>query len=136
MRTITNSTHKGSSHFSEKLFSNDCFCNKRALSIYINELMRKKELNGPDVYKRAGISKANWSNYISEKNNPTPENARRLLVGLKCTPEEAKVLLSYCGMNFTRGNVYDECLLYCLENHFDNMIDVSIYIENHLSMTA
>ena len=94
MKSFTNPTH-----FSEKIFTSDCFCNKRALSIYINDLMREKDLRAPDVYKRAGISKANWSNYISEKNNPTPENARRLLVGLKCTPEEAKVLLSFCGMN-------------------------------------
>ncbi|MCQ2248387.1 MAG: helix-turn-helix domain-containing protein [Treponema sp.] len=130
------STLKTPTHFSEKFFTNDCFCNKRALSIYINDLMREKDLRGPDVYKDAGISKANWSNYISEKNNPSPENARRLVVGLKCSPEEATLLLSYCGMTFTKGNVYDECLLHCLENHVAKMTDVTIFINNYLSQAA
>lgn len=136
MKTHSISTFNVSSQLTEKFFTNDCFCNKRALSLYINDLMRKKNLNGPDVYKRAGISKANWSNYISEKNNPTPENARRLLVGLKCTPKEAEELLSYCGLNFTTGNIYDKCLLHCLENHIDNMVDVSIYIDKYLTTAA
>lgn len=124
------------SSFSEKFFTNDCFCNKRGLSFYINDLMREKALTGPDVYKRAGISKQNWSYYISEEHSPNPANARRLVVGLKCTSEEAKVLLSYCGMTFISGNVYDECLLHCLENHVYNMVDVSIYIDNNLSLAA
>ena len=136
MRTYSNPTLNNSTHLSEKFFTNSCFCNKKALSIFINDMMREKGLSGPDVYKRAGISKANWSNYISEKNNPTPENARRLLVGLKCSPEEAEVLLSYCGFNFTTGNIYDECLLRCLENHIDNMVDVCVYIYNYLSVAS
>ena len=130
------STNKLSSSNSEKIFTNDCFCNKKALSLFINDLMRKRGLNGPDVYNRAGISKANWSNYISEKSNPSPENARRLTIGLKCTMEEAKELLSYCGMTFTMNNKYDNGFLYCLENHIYNMIDVSIYIDRHCNLAA
>ena len=133
---MKNTTNKLSSFSSEKFFSNDCFCNKKELSLYINEIMRNKNLISSDIYKRADISKQTWSHIYSGQNCPSPENARRLLIGLKCDLMESEKFLSYCGMSFVTGSIYDDCLIYCLENHYDNMVDVSIYINQQLSSAA
>ena len=106
------------------------FYNSEALSSMIFELLNEKNLqnNHPDVYKRAGLSRANFSNYISGKNCPTPEKARRLIVGLKCSLPEAEKLLSYCGYAFSKDAPYDNCLKECLQQKIYNYTDVEIYI--------
>ena len=115
----------------EKVFSKDDFCNKTGLSLYINELMREKGLeSASEIYTRAGISKQTWSHIYSGQYCPSPENARKLTIGLKCTLSEAEKLLSYCGMSFVPGNDNDECFKYCIENQIFRIVDVLICMKD------
>ena len=116
---------------SDKFFTEDSFCDTDAISLYINKLMREKNLQScSDIYNRAGLSKQTWSNIYSGKNCPTKENARKLVIGLKCTLSEAVELLSYCGLCFVPGNFYDECFLACIKQQRFNMVDVQLYMDN------
>ncbi len=113
----------------EKIFTKDSFCDKKAVARYINELMIKKNLIlASEVYKRAGISKQTWSHIFSEQTCPTQENARRLVIGLKCTLPEAEQLLAYCGMCFVPGNHIDDCFKACIQHEIFNMVDVQLYM--------
>ena len=106
------------------------FFNSKAFSDEIFKLMVEKNLqdNHPDVYKRAGLSRANFSNYISGNSRPSSENARRLIVGLKCSIPEAEKLLLCCGYAFAPGAPYDICLRECLQQKIYNYTDVELYI--------
>ena len=108
--------------------SENLFCNKSLFSDYLHKLIREKGLLEPDVYKRAGISKQTWSNLYSGKTCANFLNARKLVVGLKCSLSEAVELLAYCGMTFATGNYYDDCIKECLKNHIFNFVDVEIYM--------
>ncbi len=117
-----------SNSFSENYFSAELFSNKRAISSYIIYLKNHKGLSEPTVYKNADISKQNWSNYISGKNIPTRENARRLVIGLQCTLEEAETLLALCGFQFVTDSIGDECIKQCIKEKVFNMVDVYLRI--------
>ena len=118
---------------SDAFFNNDLFSNKNEIADYIRFLMREKKLLPVDVYKKADISKQNWSNYISSKNSPNPVNARKLIIGLECSIEEAEYFLSLCGFQFVKNNKADDCLKCCLKNHIFNMIDVYIFLDKTLT---
>ncbi|MBR3814739.1 MAG: helix-turn-helix transcriptional regulator [Spirochaetaceae bacterium] len=117
-----------------KINSTNPFYNPEALSSIIFKLLNEKNLqnNHTDVYKRAGLSRANFSNYISGKNCPTQEKARRLIVGLKCSITEAEELLSYCGYSFVHDAPYDNCLKECLQQKIYNYTDVELYISKKI----
>ncbi len=106
------------------------FYNSKAFSDMIFKLLNEKNLqnNHSDVYKRAGISRANFSNYISGNHCPSPEKARRLIVGLKCSLNEAEQLLSFCGYSFSPDAPYDNCLKECLQQKIFNYADIELYI--------
>ena len=98
--------------------------------------MQEKELDHRDVYKNAEISRQTWSNIISEKNGPSPQNARKLVIGLHCTVPEAEKLLAYCGYSFVEGCEYDDCIKYCLEHHIYKDVDVQQYVATHTNLFA
>lgn len=110
------------------------FCNKRIFADYLHDLVREKNLLEPDVYKRAGISKQTWSNLYSAKTCPTPENSRRLVIGLKCSLPEAEKLLALCGYTFIEGCEYDDCIKACLAEGIFNYtyVELNIY-QNSIS---
>lgn len=124
---------KNSYSISDCFFNSELFCNKNEIADYIRFLMREKNLISTDVYKKADISKQNWSNYISGKNSPNLVNARKLMIGLECSIEEAEHLLSLCGFQFVKNNKADECLKMCLAKHIFNMVDAYIFVNNYLS---
>ena len=129
--TAKNSKISCNGSISDKFFTEDSFCDTSAISLYINKLMREKNLQScSDIYNRAELSKQTWSNIYSGKNCPTKENARKLVIGLKCTLSEAIELLSYCGLSFVPGNFYDECFLACIKQQRFNMVDVQIFMDN------
>lgn len=102
--------------FSENFFSADLFCNRSEIADYIRFLWQSKNIDPVKVYKAADISKQNWSNYISCKNTPNQVNARKLVIGLECTVEEAEHLLSLCGLQFVNGCLADDALKMYLSN--------------------
>lgn len=127
--TAKNSKISCNNFISEKFFKEDSFCDTKAVSNYIHKLMREKNLLlSSEIYNRAELSKQTWSNIYSGKNCPTKENARKLVIGLRCTLSEAVELLSYCGLCFVPGNFYDECFLACIEQQRFNMVDVQLYM--------
>lgn len=119
-----------SNKFSEKFFTTDLFCNKKEVSEYIWSLVREKNFSKISViYDNADISKQNWSNYVSGKNVPNPVNARKLVIGLGCTLEEAETLLALCGFQFVKNNIVDDCIKQCIKEKVFNMADVYIRID-------
>ena len=110
MKSLNSIRLSNSSPFSETFLSADLFCNRNEIADYIYHLLRTKELDPVKVYKAADISKQNWSNYISCKNTPNSLNARKLLLGLECTVEEAEHFLSLCGLQFVNGCEADDAL--------------------------
>ena len=114
-------------------FNTDLFSNKNEIADYIRYLMQEKNLLSTEVYKKADISKQNWSNYISSKNSPNPVNARKLIVGLECSIEEAEYFLSLCGFQFVEKNKADDCLKACLKKHIYNMVDVYLFLDKNLA---
>ena len=120
-----------SNSFSEKFFTADLFCDKKQIADYIWKLIHEKNIDKySEVYINADISKQNWSNYLSGKNIPTKENARRLVIGLQCTLEEAETLLALCGFQFVRGSIADECIKQCIQEGITRMVDVYGRISN------
>ncbi len=119
-----------SNSFSEKFFSAELFSNKKAIYSYIIDLKKHKGLSDPTVYKNADISKQNWSNYISGKNTPNLLNARKMVIGLQCTLEEAETLLALCGFQFVKGSVADNCIKQCIKDGITKMVDVYERINN------
>lgn len=111
---------------------NDSFCNKNQISDYVHDLMRSKNLLSPDVYNAAGLSKQTFSYIYSGKVCPSNLHVRQLMFGLQCTLEEAENLLKVCGMSFSVGNRYDDCIKYCLRNGFSNFSDVYSFIADEL----
>ncbi len=127
----SNSIPTESINFSEKFLTLDLLCNKNEVADYIWYLVREKGFRKPsEVYEQADLSKQNWSNYVSGKNLPTPINARKLVIGLKCTLDEAETLLALCGYQFVKNNIIDDCIKQCLKEKIFNMTDVCIRIEN------
>ena len=125
----SNSIPTNSNIFSENFFTANLFCNKREVADYIWYLIREKNFNKlSEVYNRADLSKQNWCNYVSGKNLPNPVNARKLIVGLKCTLEEAETLLALCGFQFVKNNIVDDCIKQCINENIFNMTDVYIRI--------
>ena len=119
-----------SNKFSEKFFTANLFCNKKEVSDYIWVLFRGKNFEKPsDVYVSADITKQNWHNYISGKNIPNAVNARKLVIGLKCTLDEAETLLALCGLQFVKNNIVDDCIKQCIKEKLFNMADVYIRID-------
>ena len=128
MSVNTNPTK--SKKISEKFFTTDIFCNKKEVSEYIWTLVREKKFSKISViYDNADLSKQNWSNYVSGKNVPNPVNARKLVIGLRCTLEEAETLLALCGFQFVKNNIVDDCIKQCIKEKFFNMTDVYIRID-------
>ena len=128
MSVNTNPTK--SKKISEKFFTTDIFCNKKEVSEYIWTLVREKKFSKISViYDNADLSKQNWSNYVSGKNVPNPVNARKLVIGLRCTLEEAETLLALCGFQFVKNNIVDDCIKQCIKEKLFNMTDVYIRID-------
>ena len=128
MSVNTNPTN--SNKFSEKFFTTDLFCNKKEVSEYIWSLVREKNFSKTSViYDNADLSKQNWSNYVSGKNVPNPVNARKLVIGLRCTLDEAETLLALCGFQFVKNNIVDDCIKQCLEDKIFNMAEVYLRID-------
>lgn len=120
--------------FSENFLTSDMICNKNDVSNYIYHLLRVKNIqNCSEVYKNAGISKQNWSNYVSGKTIPTLVNVRKLVVGLRCTIEEAETFLSLCGFQFVKNSKVDECIKSCLQKKIFKMIDVELELSTILA---
>ena len=126
----SNSNPTKSNRFSEKFFTTDLFCNKNEIADYIWYLIREKNISkNSEIYDNADLSKQNWSNYVSGKNVPNPVNARKLVIGLKCTLDEAETLLALCGFQFVKNNIVDDCIKQCIKEKRFNMADVYLRID-------
>ena len=125
-----NANPTNSNKFSEKFFTTVLFCNKKEVADYIWYLVREKDFSKISViYDNADLSKQNWSNYVSGKNVPNPVNARKLVIGLRCTLEEAETLLALCGFQFVKNNIVDDCIKQCIKEKLFNMADVYLRID-------
>ena len=108
--------------------NNNLFFNKNGFSDYLCDLMHKKNLCQTDIYKRADITRQTWSNIYSGKTRPNEQTSRRLIIGLKCSIEEAEKLLAYCGQCFVLDSDIDNIIKECLKKQIYNFADVEMFI--------
>ena len=95
-----------------------------SFSDYLMNLLREKDLENPDVYHGANISKQTFSKIISSDNyHPTKNTICALAISLKLTPEEANKMLETAGMVLSKSSKFDIMINYFLENKMYNIVD-------------
>lgn len=107
---------------------NNPFCNKSTLSYYLHDFVNRKGFKESSVYKAAGIGKNTWSNIYSGFTCPDQLTARKLVIGLKATYDEACQILQKCGYTWSETS-FDECIINCLKAHIYIWNDVLSYIQ-------
>jgi hypothetical protein len=101
-------------------------------SEYLLYLIREKNMENADVYKRAVVDKKIFSKI---KNNadyhPQKITALCLCVGAKLNLDEAKDLLARAGYTFSPCDKTDIIFSYFIENEIYDMIELDIQLEEH-----
>lgn len=82
----------------------------------LNDIIIKKDMNDPEIYKRGGISKQVYSNIRNTKKSylPTKDTAIQLCFGLKLTINEFEDLLSSIGYCLSTSNKRDLIIKACV----------------------
>lgn len=111
---------------------NNPFCLKRDVSYALHNLIREKGFKKEShVYNAAEIQKNTWCRIYSGLARPNEVNARKLVIGLRLTLEEATKFMSLCGYSFTPCPV-DACIISCLKSGaVHTWAEVLSYVEAH-----
>ncbi len=101
-------------------------------SQYLLYLIRDKQMDNAEVYKRAIVDKKTFSKI---KNNPdyhpTKLTALCLCVGAKLNLDESKDLLARAGYALSPCDKTDIFFSYFIENEIYDMIELDIQLEEH-----
>ncbi|MBQ1869213.1 MAG: hypothetical protein II146_01925, partial [Treponema sp.] len=84
-----------------------------------------------DLYTRAGLSKAVFSNIRSEKSVPKQENVVSLALTLKLNLSETKLLLERAGHAFVPGSVFSKIITDALRQNLGSVDDVNELLVRH-----
>ena len=126
-----NTSNYNSSHKEKRTPKEDNpFCNKSELSYYLHDFINRKSFKEPSVYKAAEIEKNTWCNIYSGFSCPDPLTARKLVIGLQASLDEASSILQQCGYSFSNSS-FDQCIIKCLEKGIHAWADVLDYIQNN-----
>lgn len=98
---------------------------------YLKYLIQDKGMDNPDVYRRAVVSKKNFSKIMNETTNPSKITALCLCVGAKLNLDETKDLLARAGYALSPSNKTDIIFAYFIENKIYDMIELDIQLEEH-----
>jgi hypothetical protein len=88
------------------------------------ELMTRKNLSGPEVYKAAGMDRRLFSKITNYKHPhiPSKPNVVAIVLALRCDPKESKELIKRAGYILTHGIAFDRVILQCID---DKMYDLN-----------
>ena len=84
-----------------------------------------------DLYTRAGLSKAVFSNIRSVKSVPKQENVLSLALTLKLNLSETKLLLERAGHAFVPGSVFSKIITDALRQNIGSVDDVNELLVRH-----
>ncbi|MCR5317996.1 MAG: helix-turn-helix transcriptional regulator [Treponema sp.] len=86
-----------------------------------------------DLYTRAGLSKAVFSNIRSGKSVPKQENVLSLALTLKLSLSETKLLLERAGHAFVPGSIFSKIITDALRQNVGTVDDVNeVLVKNGL----
>ena len=82
---------------------------------YLYELMDKYSYDkNSDLYKKAGISRQNWSSIISNKSKPSLNTVIRIAFALRVKNHECKYLIKKAGFSLSSNSEYALIIRYCI----------------------
>jgi len=94
---------------------------------YLLHLIDRKELTDPEFYHSAGLSRQVFSKIRSNKDyQPSKETAVACALALKLSFDEAKALLETAGYAFSRTQMFDVVIVYCIEHGEFDLLDVNM----------
>ncbi len=110
---------------------NNPFCIKQNFSYSLHDIVRVKGfLKESQVYKAADIQKNTWSGIYSGQARPDELTARKLVIGLRCSVDEATEVLRWCSYCWGETS-FDKCIKDCLALGIYSWDDVISYIYKH-----
>jgi hypothetical protein len=82
------------------------------------EMMKSKNLTGPEVYKAAGMDRRLFSKItnFNQPHIPSKPNVVALVLALRCDPKESKELIKRAGYILTHGIAFDRVILQCIDD--------------------
>jgi len=94
---------------------------------YLLKLIDREELTDPEFYHAAGLSRQVFSKIRSNKDyQPSKETAVACALALKLSFDEAKALLETAGYAFSRTQMFDVVIVYCIEHGEFDLLDVNM----------
>ena len=94
---------------------------------YLLKLIDREELTDPEFYHAAGLSRQAFSKIRSNKDyQPSKETAVACVLALKLSFDEAKALLETAGYAFSRTQMFDVVIVYCIEHGEFDLLDVNM----------
>ena len=104
---------------------------KPSFAVLLNQLMIKKNMTAPEVYKAAWMDRRVFSRIanLNEQNVPSKANAIALALALKCDEKESKMLIKRAGYILTHGLAFDRVILLCIEEKIYDIAMVNQRLE-------
>lgn len=90
---------------------------KKGFSQLLNDLMIRKSLSAPDVYKAAWMDRRLFSKIANLSTNyiPSKPNVIALSLAMKLDAKESKNFIKRAGYILTHGLAFDRVILECLD---------------------
>ena len=110
---------------------------KKAEKFYdlLKAFMQRASMEEVELYTRAGLSKAVFSNIRSEKSVPKQETVIALALALKLNLAETKLLLESAGHSFLPGATFTKVITDALKQNFVSVDDVNeLLLKNGLEV--
>ena len=95
----------------------------------ILRIIREKDLNEVDIYKKAGIDRKLFSKLRSNKNYvPSKKTAISLCIALKLDLEETNEILKKAGLALSHSNLFDVIIEYFIKNNNYDLYDINVVL--------
>jgi len=92
-------------------------------------IIRERDLNDPDVYKKAGLDRKLFSTIRSKKNYvPSKKTAVALCIGLELDLEQTNELLKKAGLTLSHSNLFDVIIEYFIKNKKYDLYDINVVL--------
>jgi hypothetical protein len=104
---------------------------KTGFSHLLNELMLRKSLTAPEVYKAAWIDRRLFSKIANLLSNhiPTKPNVIALALAMKLDQKESKDFIKRAGYILTHGLAFDRVILECIDEKIYDLERVNQRLE-------
>ena len=93
---------------------------ERNLAVYLEKLLKEKNLKKSDVFKRAGFNASYGYDVFSQKRKPSRDKILALCFGLMLNADEANHLLNYASLSELYPRIKrDSIIMFALDHHKD-----------------